>query len=262
MVSEQVTQVFLVSLIAGTATGVGAIPIFFADRISHRVYDGALGFAAGVMFGASIFTLILPGLDIAETIGLAGIPVSGMLQVMIGILLGGVFLLVANRSIPHVHFRYGGGELDDFKRKAILVASSITLHNFPEGLAIGIAFGSGLEGVGLTLGLAIGVQNIPDGFAMAIPASKTDLPDWKNILYTTASGGVPEPIAAIIGYALVTVVTDIFPLAAGFAAGAMMAVIFREMIPASHGHDYSDFATLTFVTGFIVMLFIDTTFTV
>jgi ZIP family zinc transporter len=248
---DPVTTVFLVALIAGCATGIGALPIFIADRVTHRVYDASLGLAAGVMFGAAVFTLILPGMEQGP-----------MIEVMLGIGIGGGFLLLANRYIPHVHVQFADNELTDYKRKAMVVASSITIHNFPEGLAIGIAFGSGLDGVGLTLGLAIGIQNIPDGFAMAIPANKTGLSKLRNVFYTTISGGIPEPVAAVIGYALVQVARDLFPVAAGFAAGAMMAVIFREMIPSSHGHGYSDTSTLTFIAGFILMMFIDTTFTV
>lgn len=246
-----VTDVFLVALVAGVATGVGALPLFVTHSISHRVYDGALGVAAGVMFGASVFTLILPGLEIGT-----------MPEVLGGIMVGGVFLLVANRYIPHVHVHIGDGELTDYKRKAILIASSITLHNVPEGLAIGIAFGSGMEGVGLTLAIAIGIQNIPDGFAMAVPFDRADMPPVKNLFFTTVSGGVPEPVAAVAGFLLVQVVEEVFPLAAGFAAGAMMAVVFREVIPDSHGHGYSNTATLTFIAGFALMVFIDTTFTV
>jgi ZIP family zinc transporter len=250
---DPIFTVFFVALIAGMATGVGALPVFIAGRISHRIYDASVGLAAGVMFGASVFTLILPGMEHGT-----------MVEVMAGIGIGGGFLLLANKYIPHVHMHFSDsdGGLSDYKRKALLVASSITLHNFPEGLAIGIAFGSGMDGVGLALGIAIGVQNIPDGFAMAIPADKADVSKLRNIAYTTMSGGIPEPVAAVVGFGLVQLSKQLFPVAAGFAAGAMMTVIFREMIPSSHGHGYSDTSTITFIAGFILMMFIDTTFTV
>lgn len=251
-------MVLLVSLLAGCATGLGALPILVATSISHRVYDAALGLAAGIMFGAAVFALIVPGMEIGS-----------LAEVLVGILLGGLFLLVANRSIPHFHLLINGrktGEPDaeiapedaNTARRAVLIGGSITLHNVPEGLAIGIAFGSGLDGVGLTLALAIAIQNVPDGFAMAVPTSRTRLSDAKTVLYTTLSGGVPEPIAAVAGFALVAVFTQLFPVAAGFAAGTMMAVIFREMIPQSHGHGYADEATLLFILGFVIMLFVDT----
>ncbi|ELY48770.1 ZIP family metal transporter [Natronolimnohabitans innermongolicus] len=302
-------EVVVIAGLAGAATGLGALPVFVTDRISHRFYDAAVGLAAGIMFGAAVFALVVPGLE-----------VGSLSEVVAGVLLGAVFLLVANRLVPHVHLLIseeveadgqtypetaaeetveadeitlesgstrasepdesdvgggtgadsegsngseGGKGSDDSddptenRRRALLVGSAITIHNVPEGLAIGIAFAGGLEGVGIALAIAIAIQNVPDGFAMAVPASRTGLSNAKTVLYTTLSGAVPEPIAAAAGFALVAVVTGIFPLAAGFAAGTMIAVIFRELIPASHGHGYADIATLTFVVGFTVMLVVD-----
>ncbi|NUB93938.1 ZIP family metal transporter [Haloterrigena sp. SYSU A558-1] len=278
-------EVVMIAALAGAATGLGALPVYVTERISHRFYDAALGLAAGIMFGAAVFALVVPGLEFGS-----------LWEVVVGVLLGSVFLLAANRLIPHIHLLITGeanrtyppiagsereleaapplppGERaddadardedvvpapDDDLRQAILVGSAITIHNVPEGLAIGIAFAGGLESVGIALAVAIAVQNVPDGFAMAIPASQTGLSKPKTILYTTLSGAGPEPIAAAIGFALVAVVTGLFPVAAGFAAGTMLAVIFREMIPASHGHGYADEATLTFVVGFVVMVVVD-----
>lgn len=246
-------EVVLVSGIAGAATGLGAIPVFFTDRFSHQVYDGAVGLAAGVMFGAAVFALIIPGLDLGSLWEVAG-----------GILAGAVFLLVANAILPHIHLWFRGEKREgrpvletDGLRRALLVGGAITIHNVPEGLAVGIAFASGEEAVAIGLALAIAIQNVPDGFAMAVPAVNAGVSKWKALLYTTLSGGVPEPVAAALGFALVLVITDLFPVAAGFAAGAMIAVIFREMIPASHGHGYEDLATLTFASGFVLMMIID-----
>lgn len=175
--------VLAISLVAGAATGLGALPIFIADKISHRVYDGMIALAAGIMLGASMFTLIIPGLEIGT-----------MAEVIIGIVIGGLFLLLLNEEIPHIHTKFGGGNLTEYKRKAMLVGGSITLHNFPEGLAIGIAFGSGLEGVGLAVALAIAIQNIPDGFAFSVPMEKASLNRIKNVFWTTISGVAPEPL--------------------------------------------------------------------
>ena len=275
----------MIAALAGAATGLGALPVYVTERISHRFYDAALGLAAGIMFGAAVFALVVPGLEFGS-----------LWEVVAGVVIGSVFLLAANRLIPHVHLLItgeangtyppgAGSEAtleatpdfagnptpdgddalgdddapapDENLRQAVLVGSAITIHNVPEGLAIGIAFAGGLEGVGIALAIAIAVQNVPDGFAMAIPASRTGLSKPKTILYTTLSGAVPEPIAAAVGFALVALVTGLFPLAAGFAAGTMLAVIFREMIPASHGHGYADEATLTFVIGFVVMVIVD-----
>jgi ZIP family zinc transporter len=245
-----ITTVLGVSLIAGACTGIGALPIFASKYITHRIYDGMVALAAGVMIGASMFTLILPGMEYGT-----------MAEVAAGLAVGAVFLLILDQQLDY-HIGFDDTDMGEYKKKAMLIGGSITLHNVPEGMAIGIAFGSGLEGVGLALGLAIGVQNIPDGFAVSVPADKTDLGKLKNIGLTTLSGAVPEPIAAAFGFMLVQIFTEIFPLAAGFAAGAMMAVVFKEMIPQSHGHGYQSLATVMFIVGFIIMLFIDNIFTV
>jgi len=262
-----VGEVALIALLAGAATGLGALPILVSTSVSHRTYDGALGLAAGIMIGAAVFALLVPGLELGSLGAVGG-----------GFLVGGAFLLVANWAIPHAHLLFGGtddealrsdvelfpesepvevDEREDGLHRAMLIGSSITIHNVPEGLAIGIAFASGLDEVGFALAIAIAVQNIPDGFAMAVPADQAGVSKTKTILYTTLSGAVPEPIAAAAGFALVTVVTGIFPAAAGFAAGAMMAVVFRELIPASHGHGHADVATVTFIFGFALMLGVD-----
>jgi len=246
-------EVVVIAGLAGAATGLGALPVLVTDRFSHRVYDAALGLAAGIMFGAAVFALVLPGLELGT-----------LAEVSAGVLVGGGFLLGANALLPHLHVEFSDEHREglpaveeDGLKRAMLVGAAITIHNVPEGLAVGIAFASGEEAVGIALAIAIAVQNVPDGFAMAVPAVDAGVSKLKTIFYTTLSGGVPEPVAAAVGFALVVVVTDLFPAAAGFAAGAMIAVIFREMIPASHGHGYEDFATVTFVCGFVVMMIID-----
>lgn len=254
---SDLTTVILVTTIAGLATGLGAIPVFFRAHISHRIYDSSLGLAAGIMLAASVFALIVPGIEVGT-----------LSEVIVGIVLGVFGLLLANKAIPHIHARYQGWSSHgpqpdtdprylDRLRRAVLIGGAIALHNAPEGLAIGVAFASGLEGVGIGLAIIIGLQNIPDGFAFAVPIEATGISKWYVLVYTTLSGLVPQVTAAVIGFALVNVVTGLFPIAAGFAAGAMMAVIFREMIPSSHGHGYADAATTAFVIGFILVMIID-----
>jgi ZIP family zinc transporter len=269
-------EVVLVATIAGCTTGIGALPLLLTDRISHRVYDGSLGLAAGIMVGAAVFALVLPGLELGPP-----------LEVVAGILAGGGFLLAVNAIVPHLHLLFRGeqvegrsamrdpaGELPsdeaqsddapvrdgggDDLRRAALVGGAVTIHNVPEGLAVGIAFASGETALGVAIATAIAVQNVPDGFAMAVPAVRAGVSAPRTLLYTTISGGVPEPIAAAIGFSLVAVVSGLFPIAAGFAAGAMIAVVFRELIPSSHGHGYADTATGAFVLGFSIMLVVDT----
>jgi ZIP family zinc transporter len=187
--------------------------------------------------------------------------------VVAGIFVGGGTLITANWLIPHVHARYRGwrgesGASDDPEqlsalRRAVLIGGAITLHNAPEGLAMGVAFASGLEDVAFLLAIVIGLQNVPDGFAFAVPMSDTGASNWRVLLYTTLSGLVPQVGAAVLSFSLVGVAAGFFPVAAGFAAGAMMAVVFREMIPSSHGHGYADAATVAFLVGFVLLLVVE-----
>ena len=267
---------------AGLATGLGALPVFARARVTHRTYDAALGLAAGLMVAASVFGLVLPGME------------EGTLAtVMVGVLLGGVTLLVGNYAIPHLHAQYrewlpeGGAtdddaasmaattpdaslgdptasidEQDSVLRKAVLIGGAITLHNAPEGLAIGVAFASGLEEVALLLAVVIGLQNVPDGFAFAVPMGETGLSNWRVLVYTTLSGLGPQVIAGVFGFTLVSISAGLFPVAAGFAAGAMLAVVFRELIPSSHGHGHADAATGAFLVGFVLLVVVDETIVV
>ena len=287
-----------VTTVAGLAAGLGALPVFFRSRVTHRVYDAALGFAAGLMVAASVFGLIIPGLE------------EGTLSaVMAGVLLGGVVLLGGNYAIPHLHAQYrewlpeGGATGDDVEsmptseggsgvtaddpvpgadaagdaafasdandeaadaaarevtlRKALLIGGAITLHNAPEGLAIGVAFASGLEEVALLLAVVIGLQNVPDGFAFAVPMADTGMSNGRVLWYTLLSGVVPQVVASVFGFTLVSVAAGLFPISSGFAAGAMLAVVFRELIPSSHGHGHADAATGAFLVGFILLVVVD-----
>jgi ZIP family zinc transporter len=287
-----------VTTVAGLATGLGALPVFFRSRVTHRVYDAALGLAAGLMVAASVFGLIVPGLE------------EGTLSaVMGGVFLGGVVLLGGNYAIPHLHAQYrewlpeGGATGDDVDsmptseggsgvtaddpvpgadaagdaafasdandeaadaaarevtlRKALLIGGAITLHNAPEGLAIGVAFASGLDEVALVLAIVIGLQNVPDGFAFAVPMADTGMSNLRVLWYTTLSGLVPQVVASVFGFLLVGLAAGLFPVSAGFAAGAMLAVVFRELIPSSHGHGHADAATGAFLVGFVLLVVVD-----
>lgn len=252
------TTMLVVTTVTGLATGLGAVPTLLGARVSHRVYDAALGLAAGIMVAASVFGLIIPGMELGT-----------LTAVMGGVFIGGFVLLAGNRLIPHLHVRYtswrghGGADdetpapIDERLRRAALIGGAITLHNAPEGLAMGIAFASGLEEVAFVLAIVIGLQNIPDGFAFAVPVSQAGVPSLKVLVYTTLSGVVPQVVAALFGFALVGFAEGVFPVAAGFAAGAMLGVVFREMIPQSHGHGYADIATAAFLVGFTLLVVVD-----
>lgn len=252
----------MVTTVAGLVTGLGAVPILFGARVSHRVYDASLGLAGGIMVAASVFGLIIPGTE-----------QGSLWEVMVGVFIGGFGLLVGNRIVPHVHAEYqrwrghGGAKdeeptIDDRVRRAVLIGGAITLHNAPEGLAMGIAFASGLEDVAFVLAVVIGLQNVPDGFAFAVPVSQSGVSTLKVFVYTTLSGTVPQVLASIFGFGLVAVAQGVFPVAAGFAAGAMLAVVLREMVPSSHGHGYADSATAAFLVGFVLLVVVDAVITV
>ncbi|SDY46933.1 ZIP family metal transporter [Halopenitus persicus] len=278
---NEFATMLVVTTVAGAITGVGAIPVFVRATVSHRTYDAALGLAAGIMIAASVFGLILPGIEQGT-----------LVAVMSGVFLGGFVLLGGNRLIPHLHARYvgwrreggqwgwergtaagGDGSMESNgpaessetedpaiasrARRALLIGTAIVLHNAPEGLAMGVAFASGLEDVALLLAVVIGLQNVPDGFAFAVPFGETGLSNGRVLVYTTLSGLLPQVSAAVVGFYLVSFATGIFPIAAGFAAGAMMAVVFREMIPSSHGHGYADAATAAFLVGFALLVVVD-----
>jgi ZIP family zinc transporter len=247
----------VVTTATGLATGLGAVPVLLGARVSHRVYDAALGLAGGIMIAASVFGLIIPGTE-----------QGALWEVMLGVFLGGFGLLAGNRLIPHVHAEYqqwrghGGADgeeptIDDRVRRAVLIGGAITLHNAPEGLAMGIAFASGLENVAFVLAVVIGLQNVPDGFAFAVPVSQSGVSLPKVVAYTTLSGTVPQVLASVFGFGLVAVAQGVFPVAAGFAAGAMLAVVLREMVPSSHGHGYADAATAAFLVGFVLLVVVD-----
>ena len=249
-------SMLLVTTLTGLATGLGALPVLFGARVSHRTYDAALGLAGGIMVAASVFGLIIPGSE-----------QGAMWEVMVCVFVGGFGLLAGNRLIPHSHGEYrrwrghaGGpdlGGLDDRLRRAALVGGAITIHNAPEGLAMGIAYASGLEEVALVLAVVIALQNVPDGFAFAVPVAQSGVSTGKMLLYTTLSGTVPQVVGSLFGFALVGVAEGIFPVAAGVAAGAMLAVVLREMVPSSHGHGYADAATAAFLVGFVLLVVVD-----
>jgi zinc transporter, ZIP family len=239
---------------------VGALVILVWRNPSERSLDGALGFAAGVMLAASFTSLILPGIEI-----------GGILPVMAGVVLGALVLDRADAWVPHVHVlitgRVRADEAHDATDKSsfshrrvasvILFIVAITLHNMPEGLAVGVGFGSGNLGNAIPLMLAIGIQNIPEGFAVAIAALNAGL---NKLFYAAVTGiraGLVEIPLALFGAWAVQVAQPLLPYAMGFAAGAMIYVISDEIIPETHTRGYERIATIGTILGVIVMLYLD-----
>jgi ZIP family zinc transporter len=238
----------LASLFAGLATSFGCIPILFVRSVSIRVLDTMLGFAAGVMLAASFFSLLLPAIDM-----------GGIWMTMGGIGCGVVFILVVDRLVPHMHGLTKSTELTPKLRRVWLLILAITIHNFPEGLSVGVGFGAGDISAGLALATAIGLQNIPEGLAVALPLLREEYSRWRAAGYATMSGLV-EPVGGVIGVTVVSMAHQFSPFALAFAAGAMIWVVSDEMIPVSHSRGFEREATIGVIIGFLVMMLLDSIF--
>lgn len=243
----------LASLAAGLMAAVGSLPVAFVGEPSRPVLNAMLGFAAGVMLAATTFSLILPG--IRE----AGGGVSGVSVVIAGMLLGAVFVDFFDRRFPHQHF-VKGREGPSRRLAAIwLFVVAITLHNFPEGLAVGVGFGQGGEGSirnGLTLALAIGMQDLPEGLAVAASLKGEGYDAWRAIAIAALTGLV-ETVGGALGVIFVNLSEPLLPWGMALAAGAMLFVISDEIIPETHGEKYERVATFAIMVGFAVMMFLD-----
>lgn len=243
------------SFVAGFATVLGALPIFLVRRISERLQDVMLAFAAGVMLSAAFFSLILPGLEIAQEQG-AG-KAGATLIVGSAILLGAISLSLLHRYTPHEHFLLGrqGPDARSFARIWLFVFA-ITLHNFPEGMAVGVGFGGGNIANGSAIALGIGLQNIPEGLAVAVALLSVNYTRLQAMLVALVTGLV-EPVGGIIGIAAVTIAESILPWGLGFAAGAMLFVISDEIIPETHRRGNETHATFGLMIGVVVMMLLD-----
>jgi zinc transporter, ZIP family len=243
------------SLAAGLLTGAGALPVFVVRRVSEGLQDAMLGFAAGVMMAASVFSLIVPALEAAQRGH--GSTSIGALVVVAGVLLGGLALWVVNERVPHEHFILGReGPPSEGLRRIWLFVIAITLHNFPEGLAVGVAFGSGELGSATALAIGIGLQNIPEGLAVAVALLTLGYSRAQAVAVATATGLV-EPVGGLIGVVAVTLVEPLLPWGLAFAAGAMIFVISDEIIPETHRHNHQNQATGGLMVGFVLMMFLD-----
>jgi zinc transporter, ZIP family len=244
------------SFAAALATAFGALPAMFVRRLSPRLEDVMLGFGAGVMAAASCFSLILPG--VAAAAGMFGTKPLGAAWVAFGLALGALFLLLSDKVIPHEH-PISGHHGPDFAqiRRVWLMVLAIALHNFPEGMAIGVGFAGNDANVGVPLAAAIAIQDVPEGLVVAIAL--------RTLAYTPAAAaligaatGLAEPIGAIIGNVLTSGFELLYPLGLGFAAGAMIWVVSHEIIPETHRKGHEQAATLGLIGGFIVMMLLDT----
>ena len=256
-----VTQALVASLFTWGVTALGASVVFFTNTVSRRLLDLSLGFAAGVMIAASFWSLLAPSIALAREMGM--IP---WLPAVVGFLAGGALIRLADGLLPHLHLfkplQEAEGKHTNWTRSALLVIA-ITLHNIPEGLAIGVSFGAAGVGMsGATLGAAIalaigiGLQNAPEGSAISMPLRGEGLSRFRAWWYGQLSAAV-EPVAAVIGAAGVMMMRPILPYALAFAAGAMIYVVVEEVIPESQSGGNADAATLASMVGFVIMMTLD-----
>jgi ZIP family zinc transporter len=259
-----IIQALYAGLFTWGVTALGAALVFFTKKINYPLLDSMMGFAAGVMIAASVWSLIIPSIDMAEAQG-----VISWLPSVIGFLGGGIFLRVCDQYLPHLHIGHEKSEAEGVPtswRRSTLLVLAITLHNIPEGLAVGVLFGAAASGVDITgtatvaaaiaLAIGIGIQNFPEGMAVSMPLRREGVSRRKSFWYGQLSG-VVEPIAAVVGAAAVIAITPILPYALAFAAGAMIYVVVEELIPESQHHGNTDIATLGTMVGFCVMMVLD-----
>lgn len=238
----------LASLGAGLATGLGALPVFFARKAPPKLLDGLLGFSAGIMLGATSFSLVLPSIQL-----------GGVWVASLGVLLGGAFLGLANRFVPHLH-TFSGPEGPSISLSRVwLFVLAITIHNFPEGMSVGVGFGRGGSGEGLGLAMGIGFQNMPEGMAVAFALVREKYSPLRALGYATLTGLV-EPIGGLIGISIVTLAQSLLPWGLAFAGGAMLFVISNEIIPETHRSGHPLEATFGVLFGFVVMTLFDNLF--
>lgn len=230
-------------------TAIGAMAIVVMRSPSRRLLDGSLGFAAGVMVAASCWSLLVPA-----------IAAGGVGRALVGLLLGGAVLLAVDKSLPHRHTgRVGPGWREGRRTpvgRTMLLVLAITLHNVPEGLAVGVSFGSGDAAAATALALGIGLQNVPEGLAVSAPLRREGMAPLKAIWYGQLTA-VVEPVAAVAGAILVTWMQAVLPYGLSFAAGAMLYVVAEELIPEPGRSGHSDVATIGFLVGFAVMMALD-----
>lgn len=247
------------SLFTWGITALGASMVFFVKTMNRAVLDGLLGFTGGVMVAASFWSLLAPGIEMSPGTGFVKVIPS-----IVGFGLGALFIFGLDRILPHVHINFKETEgIRTPWRRTTLMVMAITLHNIPEGLAVGVLFGGVAAGIpeasiagALALAIGIGIQNFPEGIAVSMPMRRQGVSRLKCFWYGQLSA-IVEPIAAVVGAVAVTFFTPILPYALAFAAGAMIFVVVEEVIPETQQDKYTDIATLGFIGGFIVMMTLD-----
>ena len=256
---DPILAAFYATMFTWFLTALGASFVFFFKNMNRALLDGMLGFTGGVMVAASYWSLLAPAIEMSDGEGFVKV-----IPAAVGFLLGAIFLFGLDKTLPHLHinFKETEGIKSPWQRTTLLVLA-ITLHNIPEGLAVGVLFGGVAAGIpeasiagAVTLAIGIGIQNFPEGIAVAMPLRRMGMSRRKSFMYGQASALV-EPIAGVLGAVAVTFFTPVLPYALAFAAGAMIYVVVEEVIPETQQDKNTDIATLGFIGGFIVMMSLD-----
>lgn len=240
-------QFIIASFLSAMATGVGALPVLFFQKATHRWRDILLAFTAGVMVAAATFELIPEAIEM-----------SNILIMSVGVLIGIGILTLLERTIPHIDLSHNHKKIN-FDQKSLLIIAAITLHNLPEGLSVGVSYGSGVEGLGPVIAIAIGLQNAPEGLLIALFLVQQQVSKWKAFILATLTGAV-EIVTAVIGFFLTAYVSGLVPFGLAFAAGSMLYIVYKEIIPESHGDGHALSATYAFVFGLLAMIFLTSIF--
>lgn len=258
---DPVLAAFLATLFTWGLTAAGASLVFLFKKMNRAIFDGMLGFTGGVMVAASFWSLLAPGIEMSEGEGF-----ERVVPAVVGFGLGALFIFGLDKILPHLHVNFKMSDKEGVKtpwHRSVLLTLAITMHNIPEGLAIGVLFGGaamGLEGASIggavALAMGIGLQNFPEGFAVAMPLRGQGLSRWKSFNYGQLSA-IVEPVSAVLGAWAVLAFEPILPYALCFAAGAMIFVVVEEVIPESQQDQYTDIATLGFIGGFMIMMTLD-----
>ncbi len=259
-----VLQALLATIFTWGLTALGAAGIFILPSGNKKIFNALLGFTAGIMLAASFWSLLQPAISLSHELGQ-----QAWISPAIGFIMGGAFLWLLDKLVPHLHLGMPLAKKEGIPtswHKTILLFTSITLHNIPEGLAVGVAFGAvgaGIPGATLAgaiaLAIGIGIQNFPEGFAVSTPFRREGKSKWQSFMYGQASA-IVEPIAAVCGALLVINMREILPYALAFAAGAMIYVTIEQIIPESQTEGESDFSTIGAMLGFVVMMILDVAF--
>lgn len=257
-----IIQALLATTFTWLVTAAGASIVFFFKSFNRKLLDGMMGFAAGVMIAASFWSLLNPAIEMAESEG----NVPSWIPASVGFMLGGLFIWGIDRVLPHLHLGFPQHEAEGLPtswHRSVLLVLAITLHNIPEGLAVGVAFGALAADIpsasfagAVALALGIGLQNFPEGLSVSVPLRREGFSRWKAFTYGQLSG-IVEPIAGVIGAAAVILIKPILPYALSFAAGAMIFVVVEELIPESQLNKNTDIATLGTLLGFTIMMILD-----